>query len=432
MTKNQIILISIGGVIVLIFFLVFLGILPGLNRRPVVINKTTIQFWGVFDQSPVFNQIFDNVKNTYPYLDIKYRSFKDVDAYQAAILDALAAGQGPDIFMIQNVGLPQQINKITAAPTTKFSLLKLKQLFPKIVEQDFVNKDQIYALPLTIDTLALLYNRDLLNQAGIAVLPENWEDFKKTVLKLTKIDPVTKNILLAGAAIGGSNQNINYGTDLLYALMLQTGTKMVNTDFSSAAFASEPGREAFDFYTQFSNPTNPLYAWNNALLNSIDSFSQGNVAMIFDYNATIPEIKTRNAFLDLGIAPLPQPKEATQNLSYARYWGLTVSKQSKHANSAWDMVITMTTDQNNASVYAEKTKKAPALLTLINQAIEKPELSVFAQQALIARDWPQIDPQAIDRIFSEAIELIINGGKSSSVIREAQEKVTTLMSAKTF
>ena len=41
--------------------------------------------------------------------------------------------------------------------------------------------DKIYALPMAMDTLALFYNQDMLNAAGIPQPPATWSDFQEAV-----------------------------------------------------------------------------------------------------------------------------------------------------------------------------------------------------------------------------------------------------------
>ncbi|MEK7086866.1 MAG: extracellular solute-binding protein, partial [Patescibacteria group bacterium] len=398
------IIVAVLGLIVVIFGLIFAGVLPGLQKNGKNPKKVqaNLEFWGVGDTAQSYEEIFSNFKTVYPDVTINYRGFENADDYEIALLDSLAAGKGPDIFMIQNASLSREMNKIAPAPATKLSLLALRQ-FPKIVEQNFASQNSVYGLPLSIDTLALIYNRDLLNQTGVAVLPENWEDFTSLVPKLVKTDSA-KKIERAGAAIGGSAKTIDGASPLLYALMLQTGTKMTSVDFKSATFASKEGLHALNFYAQFADAKNKTYTWNDALPNSLDAISQGTAVMIFNYASSIQKIKSRNAFIDLGVAPLPQPKTAGQALAYANYWGYVVSRQSKNQNLAWDFVIKMTTDAANANTYVKQTKKPPALLALIDQYLNDPNLNVFARQALIARSWPQADPKKIDEIFSRMIE----------------------------
>jgi len=431
-TKTQLIFIGIAGFIVIVFGLVFAGVLPGRPKKPPQAITATIEFWGVFDRASAYEDAINNFKTVYPEVTIKYLEFNDEENYKNALLDALASGKGPDVLMLKNSELPREINKIARAPDVKFNLLKLRQLFPKTVERDFVSGGGIYALPLSIDTLALIYNRDLLNQEGIAVLPETWEDFKLLIPRLVKIDQI-KNLEMAGAAIGGSQKNIDSATDLLYALMLQTGTKMVSEDLKNAIFASKEGINAVEFYTGFADPKKPEYTWNETMPNSLDGISQGKVAMIFNYASSIRQIKSRSPFIDLGVAPFPQPKSAAQTLTYPNYWGYAVSQQSKNKNIAWDFIISLTNNPENAKKYLEETKRPPALLPILDQYANDPELSVFAKQALIARSWPQTDPKKIALVFSEMIENINPGKvKLGDAIKQAEKQVTEIMGRKTF
>jgi len=63
--------------------------------------------------------------------------------------------------------------------------------------------------------MALFYNKDLLDQAGVPEPPKNWEDFQKAVKKLTKFDKKSGKILQSGTSLGTGN-NIAGFEDLLY------------------------------------------------------------------------------------------------------------------------------------------------------------------------------------------------------------------------
>ena len=428
LTKPQLIIVGSVFFVVILFALIFLGVLPGLQSKTIDQTKivATLKVWGVFDSQSDYQQIFDNFKTTYPNVDIAYRSFNDEKDYQETLLDALAAGEGPDIFMIRNSDLSKQANKISPLPTSQFSLVSLRRSFPQIVEKNFVRKRSIYALPLSIDTMVLIYNRDLFNQAGIALAPTTWEEFKAIIPTLTKLDD-SQNITQSAAAIGGSNENINTATDLLSLIMLQNKTQFID-ERQSAAFASKEGLAAFSFYTQFANPNNVNYTWNDSLPDSLTAFSQEKIAMIFDYAAVLPNIYNQNPFINIIIAPMIQPANADKNITYSNYWGYTVSRQSRNTDLAWSFIINLTVQTNNVQSYIQKTKKPPALNVLINQYADDLELGVFAKQALIAQTWPQIDMQAVNQILSNAIELVNNNRLSiRESLGQAEAQVTKLL-----
>src|SRR3989344_3648494 len=76
---------------------------------------------------------------------------------------------------------------------------------------------------------------DIFNSAGITRPPQNWEEFNSDVETITRLDG-SGQITQSAAAIGTA-RNINRSTDLLSALMIQTGVKMTDTDNRSASFA---------------------------------------------------------------------------------------------------------------------------------------------------------------------------------------------------
>ncbi|MCP6720140.1 MAG: extracellular solute-binding protein [Patescibacteria group bacterium] len=427
LTKPQLIIIGAVGLVVLVLVLVFTGILPGLKNEKGKI-RANLEFWGVFDTLPDYETAVGNFKKIYPDVTVNYRGFSNVKEYETTLLDSLAAGKGPDIFMIRNRSLPREINKIVSVPPTKLSLIQLRNLFPQVVEADFAPQGAIYALPLSLDTLALIYNQDFFNQAAIIAPPETWEDFESLIPKLIKRDP-EENITRAAAAIGGSLKTIDRAGDILSILMLQTGAKMVSDDFGAATFASNEGLNALNFYVKFADPESQAYTWDDSFPGALDAFSEEFVVMIFDYASAIPEIKSKNPFINFAVSPLPQPESADRSVAYPDYWGYAVSRQAgRYQNIAWDFVIALTTKTNNARGYFNKTRKPPALRTLINERLNDPDLDVFVRQALVARSWPQIDPDGIEQIFSGMIESVVTGGSSvRDAIEQAEESVTRLM-----
>ncbi|MDI6734329.1 MAG: extracellular solute-binding protein [Patescibacteria group bacterium] len=431
-TKNQIIVIAAILGLILIVILVFSGIIPGLKPKPEVVRhyEANLEFWGIFDTPEAYSEAFQNFKNIYPGVTVRYQGFSDPEEYERNITEALAEGRGPDIFMIRNSALLNYLNKIASVPNNKFDIYKLKRLFPQIVEQDLSYQENIFALPTSIDTLALIYNKDLFNQAGIVYPPTTWEDFKEIIPKLAKRESTTK-IIKAAAAIGGSEKTVSRAPDLLSLLMLQTGTEMVGKDLNSAKLSSQEGVNAMEFYTQFSNAAKESYTWNDTMPKDLNFFSEEKVAMIFNYESALPEIKNKNAFLNIAVAPMPQPKTAKKAITYANYWGYTVSKQSKYSDVAWDFIIELTTDEGNAKNYANATLKTPALLSLINLVANNesnPDASIFAKQALIAKSWPEIDPMAVSKIFSQAISYIITGQKNTiDALEQANNEIAQIL-----
>ncbi len=407
--KNQIIILGALGIIILFLVLLFSGIIPGL--RPIRrVRKIELEFWGIEDIS-VYRDFIDQFCESYPNLKINYRRIPESD-YETELINGLASLKGPDILMIKNTWLLKHYDKISPLPPERFGVKDLQKLFPKVVEQDFALSQRVYALPLSIYALSLIYNQDMLETVGIATLPETWLEFQKIVPRLTEFEH--GSLVKAAAAIGGSNKSIHKATDLLFALMLQSGCPMVDKKVTRAIFG--PGIEALDFYTHFANAQNRDYTWNEKFGYSLDAFCKEKVAMIFDYSYILPLLEQKNPYLRIGIAPLPQ-LDPDNPINYADYWGYSVSNQSKYPEISWDFVLSLTTNKQNVYSYLQKTGNPPAL----RDFIEEP-------QTLTARSWPQVDAKKISQVFSRAIEEVITGKKTvSDVLGEVELQVTELI-----
>ena len=135
------------------------------------------------------------------------------ETYEKNLLEALASGKAPDIIMFHSSWLPKHGNKISPLPQTMMSLRDFQDSFIDIATTDFVAKSQIYALPVWTDALAMIYNKDLFNTAGIATPPKDWDEFVKVAVKLRKLDKFG-NLTTSGAELGAAN-NIRSSADIL-------------------------------------------------------------------------------------------------------------------------------------------------------------------------------------------------------------------------
>jgi ABC-type glycerol-3-phosphate transport system substrate-binding protein len=295
--------------------------------------------------------------------------------------------------------------------TRSLTLRDLRDNFVDVVYGDVVLEDnQIYGLPLSVDTLALYFNRDLLNNAGITQAPKYWnKDFQQDVKKLTRQDPV-QGIVQSGIAMGTSN-NIERFSDVLSVLMMQNGATMMEGrqvlfNVIPAATRStnyNPGLEALRFYTDFSNPGKEVYSWNDDLDNSINMFTSGKLAMMFGYSYHLPIIKAQAPKLNFSVAKLPQIEGSPLEVNYANYWVETVSSKSKYKYAAWSF-IQFATKAEQAKLYLEKTNKPTALRSLVSEQRQDDQISVFADQVLTSRSWYKgKDSDAAEKAIAEMI-----------------------------
>lgn len=457
--------------------------------------QVRLEVWGLFDDSDVFAKAIGEYQKRNPRAqEIKYKKMT-VESYETDLLEALATGNGPDIFLVHNTWLPKHKDKLAPVPMDNVSgkqveILNTRQVkdqFVDVVSSDFVSENQIYALPLSVDSLGLYCNRDLLNQAGVASPPQTWLEFDEAVKKITRIDSFG-NIALSGAAMGTSSDaspgegKINRATDILTLIMMQAGAEMNDSQTGLASFSEfaknrnenqsqnqiSPGESALAYYTKFANPYNSVYSWNSLQHNSVDSFIEGKTAMIINYSWLIPKIQSRSPKLNLGIAKIPQNKLKDRpgiDIDFANYWAFAVSKnkvasqtdvQKNQGNKiplatndqrtaeAWkflryltlptsfsqDLPVATAKDAVNfdpAKEYVENQKKPAARRDIIEAQKSDFLLGPFAEGNLIAKSWAQPDNLAVEKIFDEMIDnVVLRNQNPRETLKQAQNAVNVL------
>lgn len=418
-------------------------------KNTTVPKNVTLKYWRAWDDQDAFSDIITAYKAAHPNINIEYRKFR-YEEYETELLNALAEDRGPDIFSIPNTWVKKYQNKIQPMPDnltltyleTQGSIKKevvsvvrtnkaltVRELRNNFVDQIYsdavlkttdektkATKEQIFGLPLFVDTLAMYYNKDLFNNAGIAEVPATWnKKFLQDVKKLTKQN--TKGELIQSGVAMGSGSNIDRSSDILSLLMMQNGASMmtdgrVTFDSVPADYQNQrynPGLEALRFYTDFANPAKEVYSWNKELDNSLKLFAQNKLAIMFGYSYHLPIIKADAPKLNFAIAPLPQIENSQRTMNFANYWLETVSKKSKNQNEAWDF-IQFATKAEQAASYLNKTRRPTALRALIDKQLEDQSLSIFAGQLLTAKSWYKgADAPAAEKIMNEMIDQAVAG-----------------------
>ena len=430
-TKKQGIIIF-GGLLalVLVGVIIFFGIRSAPKGQKVVLTA-----WGT-DSKAVFEDLAGSYKNTSGVnFELDYTQV-DASAYDGKLLSAFAAGTGPDIFEVGNRSVPKWLSLAAPIPVSlanTFNMTTLQADFPTVVAQDFAVNGQIYGLPLDLDTLVMLYNKDIFDSNGLVYPPKTWDDFETDVSKLRVVNNQGQ-LTQSAAAIGGSKTSIANASDLVFLLMLQNGATMTGDNNTSAAFASNgpnnsnPGLAAFNFYLQFANSASPYYTWNDGAGDAVENFIAGKTAIIFGYASDITGIKQKAPFLNFGVAAMPQPANATIAVNYPKYTGFMVSRQSSQAAAAWPFIIFAGSNTTGESIYTKDTGEPPASRAYIAANLNDPNYGAFAAQALTARSWHEADPVAIDGIMNTAIQNVLDGTLDSGrALGTAQDSITAIM-----
>ena len=434
----------------LLLMIVFSVSLSGCLKERETPYTVSLEMWGVFDDTDAYRDIIGPYLRMNPHVKtIEYRKM-DVDTYEKDLIDALAAGNGPDIFMIRNVWLPAFANKLAPADPAFVSEREYRDAFVDVAADDFFSDGKAYAVPLSVDSLALYYNRDIMNAAGVSSPPKTWQEMLSDIRPLTRIDEY--GTIIQSALAMGTAYNVNRSTDLLSLIFLQFAVSANSFGQNKADFQNQAAADSMTFYTQFARSSGAYYTWNPRSDYSIDAFYAGKAAMMLNYSWQVETIKQKNAKLNFGIAPLPQ-FENTAPVNFANYWGLAVSKNKEvkpltageqamapagkenelRVFESWQFLryfafphdgkVTLYNgltknpkefplSDDPAQVYLKATKKPAARRDILSIQQGDAVLAPFASGNLIARSFQQLNPEETERILAEAIAKV-NSGEAS-------------------
>jgi multiple sugar transport system substrate-binding protein len=430
--NNKLIYYILVGAIVVAVFLTVVLVLRNVSNTGS--HPVTLQFWGVFDDRNAFDKVIKDFKTANPNIDVKYQQFT-YEQYEQGFVNALAAGTGPDILMIHNTWLPKYGNLLAPLPAdipdkkNPFTIQSFKDQYVDNAYQDLVYNNQMYGIPLYSDTLALYYNKDLFNSAGITRPPQTWDEVNHDVQLLTKLDG-KGNITQSGFALGTA-RNINRSTDILMDMMIQSGVQMTSSDNRSATFTApvagqRVGELALQYYTNFANVRNQDYTWNDSQHYSVDAFTEGTLGMMTGYAHQSQVVRSKAPRLNFAVAPMPQASLGDIR-NFANYWSVAVPAKSAHQAEAWKFLVYLGSKEGSTT-YLNATARPAARRDLIDLQRTDPDLGVFAVQALTAKSWFQIDNTAIEGIFADMIDDVnFNRSTLPDALSRAESRVTVLM-----
>lgn len=347
-------------------------------------TESTVVYWGVLEDESVMRPVIDAFQTKNPTIHVQYvsNSLKD---YRVKLQTQIAQGVGPDVYRFHNTWVGMLQNDLSPVPPSIITTAQYASTFPKVMNTDLVAGQTIYGIPLMYDGLALLYNEDLLKQAGISDPPATWEQLigpDGYIKKLLVLDG--ERIIRAPIALGTTN-NIQNFSDIVSLMFLQNGANLVNPN-------GQESEQTLLYWRKFATPGDAQYSWNESMDDSILAFANGRVAMIFASSRDALKVKELNPALRFKIASFPQ-LAGNPPVNWASYWVEGVSSKSQNKEASWKFVQFLTSEEGASLLFtsAQKTRlfgEPYARLDLMDRLREDTYLGPIVSMAQSAHSFP--------------------------------------------
>jgi multiple sugar transport system substrate-binding protein len=338
------------------------------------------------------------------------------DQRDQKLATAFSGGKGPDVVVLNPDQIPQYVKNGSLAPVDKVIEPAKSSFLPGALNALTVD-GKIYAAPIYHTVTTTLYNKKLLDKAGITTPPQTWDEIKAAAPKLKAAGVAT----LDYSASPSATMNLNF-----YPLLWQAGGSVFSDDGKKATFNEAPGVEALTFLTGLYNDgAIPKSALTNA--NVVADAALGKQQVAMGFANTLADAKTAATTWGADNVIVGLPLKGKKQVGFGLPGGLGVNAASKNSAGAEKFLSFMIdpkqevslgtasgylsprTDAKVPAKDAEAAKFADALQYAFpgqpNPAARQVNalLAVELQAALTGKKTPQ---QALDDAAKQANDLL--------------------------
>ncbi|MEV5725914.1 sugar ABC transporter substrate-binding protein [Streptomyces pharetrae] len=270
-----------------------------------------------------------------------------------------------------------------------------------------------YGAARSVNTLALFYDRDVLDEAGVTV-PTTWDELREAARKLTR----GKRYGLALSA-GGAEDGVFQFTPFMWS----NGGDETRLDGPRVV-------EALDYWKALladGSLSRSTVNWTQADVN--DQFMAGNAAMMINGPWQVETLNTKKS-LRWGIARIPAPRAGADSVAPLGGTVLTVpdTGDPERQRTAGRIVACLAGEKEQLS-YALKSWMVPAGAEAAAVWRERvPGLRALADQVATARSrtaklgagWPNVS-----LALQSAFQAALTGESSGAALKRAQQRATS-------
>ncbi len=413
-------------------FLIVVSLIFSFFRKNIGGGGGEIVWWGLWEDEVTVAPLISEYEASHPNVKIRYIKQSPQD-YRERLVNALAKGQGPDIFRFHNTWVPMLRGDLDSVPQSVMTQADFAKNFYPVAVGDLTSPGGLAGIPLEYDGLALFINEDIFNKAG-KTPPATWDDLRTVARELT-----VKNdqgaITQSGVSLGRT-ENVDNWQEILALLMIQNGVDLANPTGKNA-------EDALTFFTIFSTTDG---VWDATLPSSTQAFAAGKLAMYIAPSWRAFEIQTANPSLKFKTVPVPQlPKDNpnTPDTTYATYWVEGVWSKSSKKTLAWDFLKFLSTQSSLTKLYANESNfrsfgEPYPRVDMASLISNHPILGSIVSQATGARSWylasrtfdgPTGINSQLSNYFGDAVNAVADGKETpQKALETAAQGVAQVLS----
>ncbi len=304
-------------------------------------NAVEIEYWQYFFDARVtaMEQLIENFEAANPDITVTMTHFPYAD-YRTKVAAAVPAGEGPDVVQLFYGWLNDYVEAelIQPLPADAFPAAEIDATFFPMV-QAMKEGDNYWALPTAVRSLALFYNKRLMEEAGVEP-PTTIDEMVAAARAMTKVDGAG-NVTQVGLTAGMTAQDHHWWREVL---VRQFGGEPYTDDYRTVAYNSDAGIAALEFYTGMAMGDEPITAFG-FMDEPQAAFRAGMAGMHIDGSFRIGALNDTRG-LQWGVTELPATNDGMRS-NYSSYWvnAITTKAEGEKYDAAVKFMQYITSDE---------------------------------------------------------------------------------------
>ncbi len=331
-----------------------------------------------------------------------------VPSYDEKLQASLAGGSPPDVFYIDSFRLPDLVEAGALEPYEP-QALDPDDFYPSL-RNAFTWDGTFWCPPKDFSTLALEYNKDLFDAAGLDYpTPDwTWDDLRAAAEALTDPDNGVYGIVLSA----------DFARWI--AFLYQAGGSVTDEGYTQMTINSPEALEAMEFYVGLvldgyaAQPSDLDSGWNG------EAFGKGRAAMAIEGNWINPYLQDQFPDLNWGVTELPSGPGGQATMAFTVCYGVPAAGMYKEESFR---LVNFLTGPEGMQMWTDLGLAMPTRRSLREGWLEKfPALEPFLNGAEYAHKWQFVPgfSDVMDTINSGLQEAMAGTKLPEDVLAEAE------------